>query len=80
MSIYAYSVRWFSEVDEKDITSSGIIGGNGIGDVTRRLVEVIFKGEEISSVTIHLLPCSCEGHISLTYLEEFLEKSNLIDE
>ena len=80
MNIYAYSVRWFSEVDGKDITSSGIIGGNEIGDVTRRLVEVIFKGEDISSVTIHLLPCSCEGHISLTYLKEFLEKTDLIDE
>lgn len=80
MEFYAYSVRWFSEVDNKDITSSGIIGGDGIGDVTRRLVEVIFKGEDIFSITIHFLPCSCEGHIPLTYLKEFLEKSNLIDE
>ena len=80
MRIYAYSIQRFSEVDDRDITSSGIIGGNGISDVTRRLVEVIFKGEDISSVTIHSIPCSCEGHIPLTYLKEFLEKSDLIDE
>jgi hypothetical protein len=80
MNIYVYSVKWYSEVDEKYIFSSGLVSGESIGSAVAKLENEYFKNEDVASVSIHVLDGSSSGVVSLTEFKDAIEKLNLIDE
>ena len=79
MEIYFYNVRWYSEIDNDYINSSGLVSGDSIGAVVAKLESEYFKNEDISYMTIHVLEGSTEGVISLADLKDFINTNDFED-